>query len=173
MKNELSQYQIDKLSQSPLTFSAVLYRPGFSTTYLNGEHKETYSPRKEFVFADHIQIFEMALEEAYRSFVEDIREFGEDGRVAMTALVVNGIDIEHLPGSAAHLYSAMAEAECSASEAADQYRLELDRAAAVKRNEERLAREAQQKDEDRWKKMQEYQRLGQELGMHPQTRGGR
>lgn len=163
--NTLNAHQTLGLLRGPYTYSAVLYRAPFDTHYSDGDIKESFSSRQEFVFASTIEDFTEKLIHAHLSFVPDIIDFGCDGMVDETFLLVNGILIESLPGSAADLYEKMDNALSQAEQAARDDRSERDRIEAQKANEARLARERLEKEEQYYKDRQEYARLGRKLGI--------
>lgn len=163
--NTLDAHQTLALLRGPYTYSAILYRAPFDTHYLDGDIKESFCSRQEFVFASTMEDFTNKLTRAHLSFVPDIIDFGCDGMVDETFLMVNGLHIESLPGSAADLYEKMDNALDKAVQAARDDRSERDRVAAQKANDERLAREREEKEAQYYKDRQEYARLGRKLGI--------
>lgn len=103
--------------------------------------------------------FEEGLKKVYMAFVPDMREHGSDGAIDQTTLLVNGVDIEDLPGESADVYGMMALAEDTAREAANNLRTELDREDARIANEKRLARERKEKESLNATERAEYARL--------------
>ena len=165
MSFNLTATQTLALLQGPYTYSAMLYRAAFDTHYSDGDIKECFSSRQEFIMDSTIEGFTARLIAAHKSFVPEIIDFGTDGMIDETFLFVNGIHIEYLPASGADLYEAMANALEKAEAAARQDRTDLDRAAAQKANDERLARERAEKETQYYKDKEEYARLGRKLGI--------
>ena len=165
LDNTLTKAQTLGLMQGPHTYSAMLYRAPFDTHYLDGDIKECFSSRQEFIMSSTLEDFTNRLIRAHLSFVPDIIDFGSDGMVDETFLFVNGIHIESLPGSCADLYEQVDNALSKAEQAARDDRSERDRIEAQKANEARLARERLEKEEQYYKDRQEYARLGRKLGI--------
>lgn len=163
--NYLSKDQTLGLLQGPYTFSAILYRAPFDTRYPDGDIKESFCARQDFIFSSTIEDFTKKLIQAHKNFVPDIIDFGPQGMVDETLLLVNGILSEYLPGSASELYELMAHALSQAEAAGRQDRFDHDREVSRKANDERLARERLEKEIQYRKDKEELARLVKKLGI--------